>query len=116
MTHSPSLHQSSNRLRVPPFASESPTRGTETMLRFGAPGRRDYRLIDSLRQPHPQLDGLYESVEEAMDDAIRWLEGIGPSGMDTAIGLEVSTPGGCWRTIRQPDQLLCPLRIHFDEA
>ena len=71
--------------------------------------RRDYRLIDSLQQPHPQLDGLYDSVDEAMADAIGWLESIGPGAGETSIGLEVSTPCGSWRTIRQPDLLLCPL-------
>jgi hypothetical protein len=71
--------------------------------------RRDYRLIDSLQQPHPQLDGLYDSIDEAMADAIGWLESIGPGAGETSIGLEVSTPCGSWRTIRQPDLLLCPL-------
>jgi hypothetical protein len=71
--------------------------------------RRDYRLIDALHQPHPQLDGLYDSVDEAMADAIGWLETMGPGAGETTIGLEVSTPCGSWRTIRQPDLLLCPL-------
>lgn len=71
--------------------------------------RRDYRLIDCLQQPHPQLDGLYESVDEAMADAIGWLESMGPGAGETTIGLEVSTPCGSWRTIRQPNLLLCPL-------
>jgi hypothetical protein len=71
--------------------------------------RRDYRLIDALHQPHPQLDGLYESVDEAMADAIGWLETMGPGASETTIGLEVSTPSGSWRTIRQPDLLICPL-------
>ena len=81
-------------------------------LPFGAGnglGRRDYRLIDCLQQPHPELDGLYESVDEAMADAIDWLENMGPGAGETSIGLEVSTPCGSWRTIRQPDLLLCPL-------
>lgn len=71
--------------------------------------RRDYRLIDWLHQPHPELDGLYESGDEAIADAIRWLEGMGPGAATTSIGLEVSTPSGDWRTIRQPTLLLCPL-------
>ena len=74
-----------------------------------APSRRDYRLIDGLQQPHPHLDGLYESVEEALADAIGWLQSMGPGAGHTSIGLEVSTPCGSWRTIRQPDLLLCPL-------
>lgn len=71
--------------------------------------RRDYRLIDCLHQPHPHLDGHYESIDEAIADAIGWLESMGPGAFDTSIGLEVSTPSGSWRTIRQPGLLLCPL-------
>jgi hypothetical protein len=70
---------------------------------------RAYRLIDALCQPHPQLDGLYDSVEEAFRDAITWLEGLGPDAADAMIGLEVSTQAGPWRTIRMPEPLLCPL-------
>jgi hypothetical protein len=83
-----------------------------TRPHFPAPQRRDYRLIDGLHQPHPHLDGIYESVDEAMADAISWLEGVLPGTVDPSIGLEVSTPRGCWRTIRQPDLLLCPLPSH----
>jgi hypothetical protein len=66
-------------------------------------------LIDARQQPHPQLDGLYESVEEALADAIGWLESMGQEAQQMSIGLEVSTPCGSWRTIRQPVDLLCPL-------
>ena len=76
---------------------------------FSALQRRDYRLIDCFHQPHPQLDGLYESIDEAIADAISWLESIGPGAGEASIGLEVSTPSGDWRTIRQPELLLCPL-------
>jgi hypothetical protein len=71
--------------------------------------QRGYRLIDAFQQPHPQLDGLYETVEEALADAIGWLESMGPEAEQISIGLEVSTPCGSWRTIRQPADLLCPL-------
>jgi hypothetical protein len=70
---------------------------------------RSYRLIDPLLQPHPYLDGLYDSMEEALRDAIRWVEALGPDADNPAIGLEVSTGSGDWRTILQPAQLLCPL-------
>ena len=70
---------------------------------------RAYRLIDAFFQPHPQLDGLYESIEEAIGEAIGWLDGLGPDADQASIGLEVSTSNGDWRTIRQPTQLLCPL-------
>ncbi|MEB3259151.1 MAG: hypothetical protein VKP63_00820 [Cyanobacteriota bacterium] len=71
--------------------------------------QRDYRLIDGWQQPHPHLDGLYDSVEEALADAVGWLESQGAEAEEASIGLEVSTPCGSWRTIRQPDLLLCPL-------
>jgi hypothetical protein len=72
---------------------------------------RAYRLIDALCQPHPQLDGLYDSVEEALRDAIGWLEALGPEAAGARIGLEVSTLAGQWRTIRLPELLLCPLPL-----
>ncbi len=99
----------SSASKDPPFLPNGvPRMGFQ--LRGAHPGqRRDYRLIDSLQQPHPQLDGLYDSVDEAMADAIGWLESIGPGAGETSIGLEVSTPCGSWRMIRQPDLLLCPL-------
>lgn len=79
--------------------------------------QRDYRLIDGWQRPHPHLDGLYESVEEALADAIGWLESRGAEAEQASIGLEVSTPCGSWRTIRQPDLLLCPLpQVAWDEA
>ncbi|MFN9546266.1 MAG: hypothetical protein ACK6AD_04230 [Cyanobacteriota bacterium] len=97
----------------PPFLSNGlPI--CRTKKRTRALERRDYRLIDSLQQPHPHLDGLYDSIDEAMADAIGWLESMGPDAQEASIGLEVSTPCGSWRTIRQPDVLLCPLppRVH----
>ena len=71
---------------------------------------RAYRLIDTLFRPHPHLDGCSASLEEAMQDAVAWLEDLGADGGSCSIGLEVSTPSGDWRTIRQPDLLLCPIR------
>jgi hypothetical protein len=35
---------------------------------------RCYRLIDSAGEPHRQLDGQYSSLDEAIADAIAWLE------------------------------------------
>ena len=81
--------------------------GGDRSLRTLAP--RTYRLIDALLQPHPQLDGLYDSLEEALRDAITWLEGQGAEAAMAPIGLEVSTRFGEWRTIRLPELLLCPL-------
>ena len=71
---------------------------------------RRYRLIDSGCEPHQQLDGQYSSLEEAIAEAIAWLEpqadGLHHSGL---IGVEVSTSSGDWRTCRLPAPLLCPL-------
>jgi len=69
---------------------------------------RAYRLVDAWLQPHPHLDGLYDSIEEAFGDAAGWLEGLEPDPRQAPIGLDVSTNNGDWRTIRQPVQLLCP--------
>ena len=81
-----------------------------SVLRQTPDHTRVYRLIDTLFHPHPQLDGCYASLEEALQDAVAWLEGLGIDGDSCPIGLEVSTPSGDWRTIRKPDLLLCPLR------
>ncbi len=72
---------------------------------------RAYRLIDAFHQPHPHLDAPYDSIEEALRDAIAWLEGLGPEAGQAPIGCDVSTASGDWRTIRQPAQLLCPLPL-----
>jgi hypothetical protein len=70
---------------------------------------RAYRLTDAFFQPHPHLDGRFDSIEEAIAEAIGWLAGLEPGAVQASIGLEVSTSNGDWRTIRQPMQLLCPL-------
>lgn len=70
---------------------------------------RTYRLIDALLQPHPQLDGLDDSIGEALRDAITWLKALAPEAAIAPIRLEVSTRCGEWRTFRLPDLLLCPL-------
>ena len=80
-----------------------------SVLGRGQRHARTYRLIDGFWRPHPELDGSYASLEEAIQDAVIWLEGLGAGASSCSIGLEVSTPSGDWRTIRQPDLLLCPL-------
>lgn len=71
---------------------------------------RVYRLIDGLLEPHPYLDGLYDSIEEAFRDVCEWLESLGPvTDAASNIGLEVRTPDGGWRTIRHPALIACPL-------
>ena len=74
------------------------------------PSLRCYRLIDSGGEPHRQLDGQYSSLDEAIADAIAWVEPFGDhhhaSGL---IGVDVSTSDGNWRTCRAPGLLLCLL-------
>jgi hypothetical protein len=69
---------------------------------------RAYRLIDGRGLPHPQLDSNYSSIDEALADAISWIQTQGARATSHWIGIEVSTPCGSWRTIHQPDMLLCP--------
>jgi hypothetical protein len=67
-----------------------------------------YRLIDHRGAPHPVLDDLYDSLEAAWSDARSWwgqhlgrpepAEQLEPM----AIGIEVSTASGNWRTVRHP--------------
>ena len=45
---------------------------------LGSLAPRTYRFIDALLQPHPQLDGLHDSIEAALRDAITRLEGLEP--------------------------------------
>jgi len=97
------------KLMVPHKEDEEMLRPMGSAGQGGSLAPRAYRLIDALLQPHPQLDGLYDSIEEAIRDAIAWVEGLGPDADAASIGLEVSTRAGEWRTIRLPTVLLCPL-------
>ena len=76
--------------------------------RAGAHERR-YRLINGCCEPHPQLDGDYLSLDDAMDDAIDWLLASDGVGQQQPIGVEVCTASGDWRTCRLPTPLLCAL-------
>ena len=71
---------------------------------------RCYRLIDGGYEPHRELDANYSSLDEAIADAIAWVEPIAQSNhQGPLIGVEVSTTRGEWRTCRIPGPLLCPL-------
>ena len=78
-----------------------------TLPTQAATTNRAYRLIDARGLPHPQLDGNYSSMDEAWADAINWLQTQGGGATSHGIGIEVSTPCGSWRTIHQPEVLLC---------
>ena len=64
--------------------------------------RRCYRLVDQEGVPHPVLDDLYDSLEAAWSEALAWWGENGHSQTPPAIGVEVSTISGCWRTVRAP--------------
>ena len=65
-----------------------------------------YRLIDHRGAPHPVLDDLYDSLDAAWSDARSWWDQAVCALHDTAepmaIGIEVSTTSGSWRTVRHP--------------
>lgn len=71
--------------------------------------QRIYRLIDGFCEPHRQLDAAYASLDEALADAIAWIETSGVDSLLSLVGVEVCTANGDWRTLRLPGPLLCPL-------
>ena len=69
-----------------------------------------YRFFDGSCEPHCQLDGQYNSVDDAIADAIAWIgDHSEPDHPASLIGVEVSSSNGDWRTYRVPAPLLCPL-------
>lgn len=71
------------------------------LTRFGEPIAKSYRLINANYEAHPHLDALYDCLEDALNDAIAWL-GEHPAASQSVIGVEMSTRGGEWRTVRYP--------------
>ncbi len=67
-----------------------------------------YRLVGLDGSPHPVLDAPYESIDTAIRAAKDWCEGQGLncSLWERAIGVEVLTRNGSWRTIRYPDSFV----------
>jgi hypothetical protein len=62
--------------------------------------KRLYRLTDLRGGAHPELDDLYESFETACQDAQAWWLSTAKNPKEAmAIGVEVSTPSGHWRTL-----------------
>jgi hypothetical protein len=59
---------------------------------------------------HRLLDGQRSSHDEAIADAIAWVEPF--AGLNQTVpmnGVDVSTGNGYWRTCRLPGSLLCSL-------
>tara|TARA_Y100001968_G_C19319146_1_gene698285 strand:+ start:201 stop:431 length:231 start_codon:yes stop_codon:yes gene_type:complete len=65
-----------------------------------------FRLIGLDGRPHRVLDAPYESIEAAVSAANNWCDGQGQrsSLSDRAIGVEVKTINGSWRTVRYPQK------------
>ena len=63
-----------------------------------------YRLVGLDGTPHPVLDAPYESIEAAVGAAKEWCDGQGLycSLSQRAIGVEVLTRSGSWRTVGYP--------------
>ena len=82
------------------------------MLHSGYPAaQRLYRLTDARGLPHPVLDETFESLEQALEAALDWLQRQGlldphadpreqERQLALQVGLEMSTPSGDWRTLR----------------
>ncbi|KZR62867.1 hypothetical protein [Prochlorococcus sp. MIT 1306] len=69
-----------------------------------APQRLLYRLVALDGTPHAVLDAPYESEEAALAAAKNWCDGQGLkcSISQRAIGVEVMTRSGSWRTLVYP--------------
>jgi hypothetical protein len=66
------------------------------------PINRRFRLVDGQGAPHPVLDDHYDSLEAAWGEAMNWWQESGAASGPVAIGVEVSTASGSWRTLRHP--------------
>ncbi|MEY3751128.1 MAG: hypothetical protein RLZZ11_310 [Cyanobacteriota bacterium] len=73
--------------------------------------QRIYRLIDACFEPHQHLDDCYGSLDDAINDAVAWLQQVGAEPQQQLIGVEVCAANGDWRTCRLPAPLLCSLPI-----
>ncbi len=73
-------------------------------ITFMAISRRLYRLAGLDGAPHPVLDAPYESIEAATSAAQDWCDGQGLNCSigKRAIGVEVMTRSGSWRTVGYP--------------
>ena len=70
---------------------------------LGQPIAKRYRLINASFEAHPQLDAIYDSLEDALNDAAAWLASQASAAQ--AIGVDMCTRSGEWRTVRPPKPL-----------
>tara|TARA_Y100001968_G_C19369497_1_gene724342 strand:+ start:152 stop:394 length:243 start_codon:yes stop_codon:yes gene_type:complete len=73
-----------------------------------------YRLVGLDGNPHPVLDAPYESMEAATLAAQDWCDGQGQNCPieQRAIGVEVMTGSGSWRTVSYPNNGLSIANYH----
>jgi hypothetical protein len=65
--------------------------------------RPHFRLVTVPGFCHQELDALYETQDAAWMDALHWwTERGGDPACPCDLGVEVSTLGGQWRTVRHP--------------
>jgi len=83
---------------------------SSTWIQRSSLADRSFRLIDRYCEPHPQLDGSYLSIDEALADAVSWLQQDLDQSAEQLIGVEVCSAHGEWRTCRLPAPLLCVLQ------
>lgn len=86
---------------VSPAPAAPPTR-TGAKIPSMPSSHRSYRLVDQEGELHPILDDTYDSLEAAWAEALAWWEENGHGQVHPAIGVQVSTTSGCWRTVRAP--------------
>jgi hypothetical protein len=80
-------------------------------FQIGLQGRTEplYRILNGCGEPHEQLDGCYDSFEEAVAEAIAWLQHHAVDPLLARIGIAVTVTNGQWRMLRTPALWLCPL-------
>ena len=86
-----------------PLSSSLSSVVTPTIASSVVSHARAYRLVDAQGEPHPVLDDLYDSLDAAWAEAVGWWDQQNNARQEpVAIGVEVSTTNGGWRTIRYP--------------
>ncbi len=102
---------------VAPLGATGRTERERMQISTSQGAERCYRLIDGGCEPHRELDAQYSSLDDAIADAIAWVEAITESNHPAAlIGVEVSTTQGGWRTCRMPGSFALPVAALMQRA
>lgn len=80
------------------------------LVQLGQPMAKRYRLINASFEAHPQLDAMYDSIDDALMDAAAWLASHS-SAAQAAIGVDVCTRSGEWRTVLPPKPLKASMPV-----